>query len=199
MAHTFNIRKKIEGINDEARIVLHTAVSDEYRDPYKYQEYAKRHGRAALAKQIADIFTAYIPAILAEQGSHLLDMAAGTGLISAALTERGYDVTATDINSSMLVFLRQQYPDIHIVQANFNESLPFETGQFDGATQVWGNRYLTRAGLPIFISELHRILKDGGILIWPIFPVEIPFWKLRAGLFQPTTTSSLSKVMSEKG
>ncbi len=188
-----SISRKIGARADIIKIFLHTTLSDEYRDPHKYQEYVKRHGREILARQIADIFIDYIPTARKGEKSHVLDMAAGTGLISAALAEKGYEVTASDLNAPMLKLLREQYPQIHTFQANFNEPLPCKSGQFAGVTQVWGNRYLTKKGLPIFISELYRVLKDDG------FSYEIPFWKLRAGLLQSTTTSPLKKLLKEKG
>lgn len=174
--------------------------SDKYRDPVRYHEFAKKYGRETLAMQIAELCTKYIPIDPANASRpRLLDLAAGTGIISTELAKQGYDVIAADINPSMLELLRQLHPDIHAVETDFNNPFPFDTGQFDGITTFGGNRYITKEGLPIFMSEVYRTLKENGAFVWSMLPIEGPFWKLRSGIDQPTSTYTLSRLLRENG
>ena len=70
-----------------------------------------------------------------------------------------------------------------------NEKLPFEDESFEGVTSVWANRFIKDTDA--FLSDVHRILKPGGVFVWPIFPTEQPIWKWKNGMAQHTSTKSL--------
>ena len=59
-----------------------------------------------------------------------------------------------------------------------NQSWPFPEKSFDAVTIVWGNRYIVDPRH--FANEVSRVLKPGGVIVWPIFWLEIPFWWLFA-------------------
>ena len=59
-----------------------------------------------------------------------------------------------------------------------NQSWPFPEKSFDAVTIVWGNSYI--ADSAHFANEDFRVLKPGGVFVWPIFWLEIPFWWLVA-------------------
>ncbi|MEK7570978.1 MAG: class I SAM-dependent methyltransferase [Patescibacteria group bacterium] len=154
--------------------------------------------REALATEVATVVESYIPHVRGDEADyHVLDIAAGTGIVSQALAGEGFNVTATDVSTKALGALRQQSPTIATEQADMNQGLPFADSSFDGATSVWANRFI--ADTPFFLEEVHRVLKEGGVFIWPIFPTEIPFWKKEQGLRQPTRPGKLSELAQEAG
>lgn len=72
-----------------------------------------------------------------------------------------------------------------------NKGLPFEYNSFDAATSVWANRYVTDSDA--FLREVARVLRPGGVFIWPIHRTERSLWKRKNGVRQHTTAKSLGK------
>ncbi|MBW8873277.1 MAG: methyltransferase domain-containing protein, partial [Leifsonia sp.] len=84
-----------------------------------------RHQRdlhAASFEQAADVYDAARPSYPADAVSWLtegidgpvLDLGAGTGKLTAALVERGFDVTAVDPSPEMLRVLGERIPDVEV-------------------------------------------------------------------------------------
>lgn len=161
-------------------------------DPVDYETHVNRHeNRTNQARALAVIMESRLP--VSNEGGELapaiLDIAAGTGLISRVLSEKGYKVTATDLSHKALDSLHQRSPGIHTQQADMNSGLPFRDDSFDGATSVMGNRYIRDTDT--FLQEVHRVLKPGGVFVWPIFLREAPLWIKRNGLRQHATAGKL--------
>ncbi len=104
-------------------------------------------------------------------GQTVLDVAAGTGDLSARLARQVGDagqVVATDINASMLKQGRQRLTNrgiagnIAYVQADA-ETLPFPDNTFDCVTIAFGLRNVTRKEAAL--ASFHRVLKPGGRLM----------------------------------
>jgi demethylmenaquinone methyltransferase/2-methoxy-6-polyprenyl-1,4-benzoquinol methylase len=101
-------------------------------------------------------------------GDRVLDLAGGTGDISALLSrvvgERGR-VVLTDINEAMLEVGRRRLEDQGVVgnvsYALVNaETLPFGDGQFDAVTIAFGLRNVTDKDAAL--REMCRVLRPGG-------------------------------------
>lgn len=92
----------------------------------------------------------------------VLDIGAGTGRISVTLARKGGKVTACDIAHEMLAMVEKKYPHIQIVVADA-ERLPFRNASFDVVTAVFLIVHLKT--LPVFFSEVYRVLKPGGIFL----------------------------------
>jgi ubiquinone/menaquinone biosynthesis C-methylase UbiE len=60
----------------------------------------------------------------------VLELAAGTGLHTYIIAQRGARVTASDISSNSLKVISQQIENIYTTAADM-ESLPFENNSFD--------------------------------------------------------------------
>jgi demethylmenaquinone methyltransferase/2-methoxy-6-polyprenyl-1,4-benzoquinol methylase len=101
-------------------------------------------------------------------GDRVLDLAGGTGDISALLGRRVGGtgrVLLTDINPAMLRLGRQRLEDQGLVgnidYALVNaETLPFRDGHFDAVTIAFGLRNVTDKDRAL--REMHRVLKPGG-------------------------------------
>lgn len=178
------------------KTAVNIALSGNYDidvNPAYYEAYVDRIGRrSALAKALAETITAYIPVFTDENlPANILDIAAGTGIISRALAAKGYAVTSTDLSQNALEFLHRQSPATATQQADMNQRLPFNNNSFDGATTVWGNRYIRDTNA--FLNEVCRVLKPGGVFLWPVFPIEGILWKMKNGLKQHTAPKNLMK------
>jgi SAM-dependent methyltransferase len=90
----------------------------------------------------------------------VLDLAAGTGKLTAPLLDRGYDVIAVEPLPAMLAELRRTYPDAHAV-AGTAEELPLAGGTVDtvvvGQAFHWFDRIRALDGI-------WRVLRPGGTL-----------------------------------
>ena len=88
----------------------------------------------------------------------ILDVAAGAGLTSFRLAEKGHEVTAIDINADQFV-----PPDIKHVRADLNARLPMDDASFDGvlALEIIEHLEAPRA----FVRELARVCKPGGTVV----------------------------------
>lgn len=118
----------------------------------------------------------------ARKGHKILDLAGGTGDLTALFSPRvGSDgkVVLADINSSMLKVGRDRMIDkgltdnIDFAQVNA-ECLPFEENYFDCITIAFGLRNVTDKQKAL--SSMFRVLKPGGRLLVlefskPIFPL----------------------------
>lgn len=166
-------------------ILLETAFYSRYSDPEKYQRYVVESGRQALAKEVASVVVS-VGGKQKTAKAKVLDVAAGTGLVSQALLEADCSVTAFDHSAAMLDLLSQQFKGISIKVGDMNQPWSFVDAQFDAVTIVWGNRYISDPRH--FVREAYRVLKPGGTLVWPIFWLERPLWWLfmlkQNGVFQ---------------
>ncbi len=92
-------------------------------------------------------------------GARVLDVAAGTGLITRLLEARGHNVIALDLSSEMLNGARRRGATAMLATA---EALPFEDATFDGLTFGYLFRYVAD---PLqTMRELRRVVRPGGVI-----------------------------------
>ena len=101
----------------------------------------------------------------------VLEVGAGTGLVTAALARSAQQVIATDYASEMVGRLRLRVQadglrNVQCQQADLYE-LPFRTAEFDAV--VAANVLHLTPDLPSALSSLRRVLKPGGRLIAPTY------------------------------
>ena len=108
----------------------------------------------------------------------VLDMACGTGDVSIALKRKGLDVVGADISENMLALARKKAPGIDFRYGDASE-LPFADRSFDAVTIAFGIRNFDKRAQ--CIRELHRVLKDGGMLA--IAEFSIPRNRLWRGIY----------------
>jgi demethylmenaquinone methyltransferase/2-methoxy-6-polyprenyl-1,4-benzoquinol methylase len=102
----------------------------------------------------------------AAAGTHVLDLACGTGDIALALAARGATVTGLDVTHRMvqLAEARRLRTGAHarFVTADMT-ALPFGSGLFDVVTTGYGIRNVPE--ISPAIDEVKRVLKPGGTLL----------------------------------
>ena len=102
-------------------------------------------------------------------GERILDLAAGSGDLAAALARRvrpGGEVWVTDLNRRMLERGRDRLLDDGVtapaVQCDA-EKLPFAAASFDAVTVGFGLRNMTRK--EVALAEMARVLRPGGRVV----------------------------------
>ncbi len=91
--------------------------------------------------------------------AQVLDVAAGTGLITRLLEERGHNVIALDLTREMLYGVRRLGSSAVLATA---EALPFRDATFDGLTFGYLLRYV--ADPSGTMRELARVVRPGGVI-----------------------------------
>jgi demethylmenaquinone methyltransferase/2-methoxy-6-polyprenyl-1,4-benzoquinol methylase len=108
-------------------------------------------------------------------GGHVLDVAAGTGLVSERLLARGFRVTALDQSADMLAVARERLAGrAEIVEASA-EALPFADHSFDHLTFTYLLRYVDDPASTLV--ELARVVRPGGTVAMLEFGVPRGVWR----------------------
>ena len=100
-----------------------------------------------------------LDAVGASQGTRLLDVACGPGLIAGAAAGRGAIVTGLDFAAAMVAEARRRLPGL-MFQEGDAEALPFDAGTFDAVVMNFGLLHLARPD--VALAEAHRVLRPGG-------------------------------------
>lgn len=122
------------------------------------------HGR--LTRTEADAWKTVLAGHLPPPPARVLEVGAGTGVMSLLIAELGYDLTATDISRAMLQEARKKAGQ-HELTITFEiadaEVLPFKDEQFDavfGRHILWTLPHPERAA-----AEWRRVLRPKGTLV----------------------------------
>ena len=110
-----------------------------------------------------DLVARFIPA-----GSRILEIGAGVGWQAKELQNRGFNVEAIDLADGTYAHLQ-----IHHVQSYDGKTVPFPDDSFD---VVFSSNVLEHIPqVEVFQSEIHRVLRPGGIAIHGL---PTPTWRL---------------------
>jgi len=115
---------------------------------------------------------------------HILDVATGTGdLAIEALKSGASQITGIDISAEMLAVGQKKIEELALddritLKKGDSENLDFEDSSFDAVTVAFGVRNFE--DLPKGLSEIHRVLKKGGVACILEFskPKKFPFKQL---------------------
>ena len=104
-------------------------------------------------------------AIAPRKGMRILDLAAGTGTSSAALTAHGAEVVAADFSEGMLAEGRKRYADNPLIEFVWADAmaLPFDDNSFGAAPLSYGLRNTSDPKQAI--AEMRRVVKPGGRVV----------------------------------
>lgn len=113
---------------------------------------------------VTDDLVAILDRIQVGAGDRVLDVAAGSGLLSRALAPRAREVVAVDITPAMLENARQAAAREGITNIRFvegaAETLPFADGEFDLAVTRFSLHHI--ADPQSAVAEMTRVVRKGG-------------------------------------
>ncbi len=110
-------------------------------------------------------------------GHRILDAGCGSGPTTAALTQRGADVSGFDLSAAMIEIARRNLPETDLRLHDLADPLPWDDATFDTVVASLVLHYLPDWTGPL--SELHRVLTSGGRLLVSVnhpgaFPIVYP-------------------------
>lgn len=134
------------------------------------ERYDETRGGLARARAATRTITGLVPAPSSLRTGRsdpprrrLLDVAGGTGIISAELAAEGFDVVVTDLSHGMLRLAQDRLPG-RVVQAAA-DMLPVRDRSCDVVTVVWLLHLLPIAKADRVLDEAVRVLRPGGHLV----------------------------------
>ena len=104
---------------------------------------------------------------LVEPGGHILDAGCGSGVVSRALIDNGFQVTGIDISQKMIGIARQLVPDAEFIVGDMT-ALEFDNETFDGIVSTYAVFHIPRTMHFSLFQDFHRLLKKGGALLFSI-------------------------------
>jgi demethylmenaquinone methyltransferase/2-methoxy-6-polyprenyl-1,4-benzoquinol methylase len=127
-------------------------------------------------------------------GSHVLDVATGTGAVAKELLARSCTVVGLDQSPDMLAEARRRLDGrLELVEASA-ESLPFPDASFDALTFTYLLRYVDEPGTTL--RELARVVRPGGTVASLEFGLPgglvRPAWELWTRLGLPLAGRAIS-------
>jgi len=111
-----------------------------------------------LERAYADCHRIALSLVNGEPCGRALDLGAGQGALSQALKERGFEVTAADVNAEQF-----RAVGVEFAKLDLNKPLPFPDQGFNLvlAAEILEHLEAPRA----FVREIFRILKPGGLAV----------------------------------
>lgn len=98
-------------------------------------------------------------------GGRVLDLGCGCTGNTAALLEQGFLVTACDFSPQAIESAKARHPQIDTACFDMRTPFPFADRSFDAVVADLSLHYFTWAETERIISEIRRILTDGGRLL----------------------------------
>ena len=120
--------------------------------------YDESRGGLERARAAAEAVVSLVPA-----EGRLLDVAGGTGIVSAELARLGFDVVVTDLSQGMLRVAEGRLPGRVLVGSA--DRLPLADDALDVVSMVWLLHLLPIPVADAAIAEAARVLRPGGYLV----------------------------------
>lgn len=100
------------------------------------------------------------------RGKRVLDIACGNGVGTAILAGAAASVVGADTSRDAVEIARSRFgrPNVSYLHLS-GAALPFTDGEFDVVVCLETLEHVAQADQPRFLSELRRVLKDGGTLV----------------------------------
>jgi ubiquinone/menaquinone biosynthesis C-methylase UbiE len=138
---------------------------------------SRRTSFGSVAAQYAALRPSYpddaVRFVLGEGPRRVLDLGAGTGLLTARLVAAGHEVVAVDPSAEMLAQLAERLPDValHVGSA---EAIPLPDGDVDAVVAGQAAHWFDPATAA---PEIARVLRPGGVvgLIWNSRDERVPW------------------------
>ncbi|HYO35576.1 MAG TPA: methyltransferase domain-containing protein [Geodermatophilus sp.] len=146
-----------------------------FRDPASWHE--RRTSFGSVAADYAALRPGYPPEVVAfllgDRPLRVLDLGAGTGLLTDVLLAAGHDVVAVDPSAEMLAQLRARHPHVpaHVGGA---EAVPLPDASVDAVVAGQAAHWFDPDPAA---AELRRVLRPGGVvgLVWNTRDETVPW------------------------
>lgn len=92
-------------------------------------------------------------------GARLLEVGSGVGYAARWFTDRGLDVTASDLSPGNVAKIREKGVPAEVVDLS---ALPFDDASFDGVWAASCLMHIPNADLPATLEGIRRVLVPGG-------------------------------------
>lgn len=164
-----------------------TVMEARYVLPYNWfrlqssRHWRQKNGIWAVAKELAGDL----------KGTVVLDAGCGDGWYSAHMQKAGANVHGTDFSGKAISFAAIIVPEVEFKTGSLL-SLPYEDNFFDVVFSFQVLEHIPPLDLPQAISEVARVLKQGGIFI-PSVPTTCR--PMSTAHFQHFTKESISEVL----
>ena len=140
------------------------------------KDYWERHARnydaslrSVLGRPLPRMLELASEAVLGK--ARVLEVAAGTGIVTSAIAQTSAHVVATDYAAAMVEALEQRVQGAGLENVTCEQadiySLPYSAGEFDAV--VAANVLHLVPDLPAAIHALRSVTKPGGVLVAPTF------------------------------
>ena len=127
-----------------------------------YDAEARRYDASRGGEDRARAAADAVVSLVAPPG-RVLDVAGGTGIVSAELARRGFDVVVADLSVGMLEVAAARLPG-RVIAASA-QRLPVEDESVDVVTLIWLLHLLPVPEADRVIAEAARVLRSGGHLV----------------------------------
>jgi len=138
---------------------------------------SRRTSFGSVAAQYAALRPSYpdeaVRFLLGDAPRRVLDLGAGTGLLTERLVAAGHEVVAVDPSAEMLAELSARLPDVE-VQVGSAEQIPLPDGDVDAVVAGQAAHWFD----PVRSSpEIRRVLRPGGVvgLVWNARDESVPW------------------------
>lgn len=101
-------------------------------------------------------------------GTNVLDIGFGTGILTTQLYNNGYNITGIDFSSNMIGIAKQKMPQATFINQDFSKGLPCEIKNyhFDFIISTYAIHHLTDKEKINFIKSLLPMLNKTGMILF---------------------------------
>lgn len=139
------------------------AYSQQQADIYDHRHFGGASGQHILQKD-----NEVLEALLPDPPALVLDVPCGTGIYTASLQNKGYDVIAADASLAMLKLIEQRQLEVPRSLGDINY-LPFKDSSIDAAIVLRLFSHFSRGDVVRMLGELRRVIRPKGRIVFDTF------------------------------
>ena len=156
-------------LNDLINRLVKTEDPEEVRQLYRQWSETYDRDLEDFGYVAPKIGTAILQQLVTDHGSLIHDAGCGTGQVGQLLSSSGYsNIHGSDFSEDMLGVAKSRDCYCSLVQADYSQPLQFKSESVNGIISIGVYR---KSFKDVFISEMLRILKPGGCMVFSCRPV----------------------------